>query len=106
MKKETKCQCGGKRAKLWHLVCEDCWKQLPAELQSELYHAYKTNPGSEKHCAATRKVFEFLKTGKAVKQIREEFPIGKNVTIVEEGTSDVAGAAKFARNLISNEEVA
>ena len=65
MKKENKCQCGGKRAKLWHLVCEDCWKQLPGDLQTEVYHAYKTDNGGPTHRVAVRNVFEFLKCQKA-----------------------------------------
>jgi hypothetical protein len=61
----TKCHCGKERRKLWHLVCENCWKQLPGELQSEVYHAYKTDNGGPSHRAAVRRVFEFLKAQKA-----------------------------------------
>ena len=59
--KNSQCHCGNERRKLWHLVCEDCWKKLPAELQREVYYTYKTNNGGPSHRAAVRKVFEFLK---------------------------------------------
>ena len=55
--------CDSERKKVWHLVCPGCWEVLPAEIQEELYAAYKEEPLSQRHFTAIREAYSALFIG-------------------------------------------
>jgi len=85
-KQHTKCHCGNERRKLWHLVCEECWNKVPAELQSEVYHAYKSAEGGPRHRIAVRHVFKHLEQLRASQkvQVAPVFGLHQAVIIIED----------------------
>lgn len=46
--------CFGLREEPWHLLCPTCWGKLPLHLRDEVYAAYKSAPGNERHTTAIK----------------------------------------------------